>query len=599
MTTKTGLACAALLTLLLPATAAAIPPGGPTERRDGATVTITPKLVAPGGDVTFTGAGFGAGTVVSVKLDDGLLLPTTPAAGADVFQTVTASGSGEISGTLDLDAVRPADRAAVQDGAHRLRLLSSAPAHSVHADFAVTALPAGPPEVPNGAAALLGPPADQLLDFPFAGDPDLAYPDVPRLVAGSVVPYRFSGFLAGQAVTLKQGDGATVVSTAADGAGGGHGYAAADTTLPGTSWLRFLAGPAPDNHSIRAPYAVVPNDGRDVTASLHAVPGGAVAFTTTGLVRSPADYIPLAGTGQTLEARLGDAAPVKVTAAGSGVATGLVPVAPGTPPGLYDVLFSVGFAVQNDFPQAAFVRKVLVDAELPAATAALGAAEAQAGTSVPVTLAGFARSAGGGQQVAVAIDGGPALACVDTDVQGGAGPAIAVPAALAAGAHTVRFRAGDGCVAGGAVTQAPAREVTAPLTVAAAPSPGPSTTLTQPTTPAAPTKPSAVKKPAIGSAALKARGGRVTLVLRPGSRTTKATVVVRTRAKLRLGGRARVLTLARRTLTLRAGGKALSASLTLSRDGRALLERRASVAVQIRVTPVAGVPVSRNVTLRR
>jgi hypothetical protein len=588
------LAATGLLLLTVAPQAAAIPPGGPLERRDGATVALAANVVAPGGDVAFTGTGFGAATVVSVKLDDGLLLPTTGDGAADVLLRVTADGAGAISGTIHLPDVRAADQPAVATGVHRLRFLASTPARSVHADFAVRAL-TGPPHIPGGATVALAPPADQLLDYPFAGDPDLAFDDLPRLVAGSAIPYRFSGFDTGQSTTLKLDDGANVATPTADGTGAGFGYAQADVAV-GTHWIRFLSGvPSGTARSIRAPFEVVPNVGRGVRASTDAVPGGAVAFSTTGLTRSPVDYVPNPAKGQTLEARLGGETPVKVTADAAGAATGLVPVPGNLAPGTYDVAFWVGFAVQNDFPQALFVRKVKVAAALPAASATLAAPEAPAGGSVGFTLGAFAKDAGGGQKVAISVDDGAILSCVDADLQGAASGTLAVPATLTAGAHTVRFRAGDACVPGGAVSEAPAREVTQTLGVTAPPpavSPQPQI----------PPPPPVVRRPAITSTGLRLVNGKVKLLVRPGSTRVKTTVVLRTRGKVKLTARsktAKVVTLARRTLTISPSGSIKTVTLTLTRDGKTLLARHRALAVTLQLVPASGTTISRLLTLRR
>jgi hypothetical protein len=587
-----ALAAGALL-LTFAAPAAAIPPGGPVERRDGATAAVTARLVAPAGDVAFTGTGFGNGTVVSIKLDDGLVLPTTPAAGADVFQTVTADGAGAISGTLHLADVRAADQAKVAAGVHRLRLLSSAPAHSVHVDFAVKA-PSGPPENLGGGSVFAGPAADLPIDFPFAGDPDLAYDDLPRLVAGSAIPYRFSGFDAGQSsVTIKVDDSQTsnLAVTTADGTGAGAGYGTADLAV-GTHWLRVLSGVGGGTpRSIRAPFEVVPNDGRDVASSSAAVPGGNVAFAAQGLTRSPVDYVPNPAKGQTLQARLGAATPVTATADAAGAATGLVPIPDGTPAGTYDVVYWVGFAVQNDFPQGVFVRRVTVAGALPAATAALGAASVGTGGTVSYTLKGFAKNAGGGQKVAVSVDGGAALACVDTDVHGDATGAVTLPATVGAGAHTVGFAAGAECGGGAA---APTRAVSAALTVTAPPAP--------PAPPVLPAIPPKVVKPAIGSGALRVTGTKVTFLVTPGSATVRYAVTLRTRAAVKLTPRSKkrkVVTLAKRALTVRPGGTAQAITLVLTKDAKTLLRHHRSLAVSLRLTPAGGAAISRSLTLRK
>ncbi len=422
-------ASVAALAAALPASALAIPPGGPGETRNGATVTVSPRLVAPGGTVTIAGSGFSPGQTLNVKLDDGLLLPATPApGGADVFLTVVVDGSGNIPAAtdLDLDTVRPADQPAVQDGSHRVRVLSGSPvARSIHADFAVTTLSLGPPEnlvgsgppPPVPASGFVGPPESELLEFPAAADPDLPYTDIPRLVAGSVVPFRFHDFPAAQLVTLKRNDAAAnELQLMSDASGDGAGYVTPDTTQPGSNWIRFLTGPPPNQRSVRAPYAIVPNtDGRGVKITRQVLASGSVAYATKALTRQPVDYVPLSNDGQTFRAQIQGEAPITQTANGAGVATGTLALPPGILPGTYTALFTIGFAKQNDFPQAVFARSFDVVAELPAATAALASATSLPGGTVSYTLGSFASNAGGGQKVGVYVDGVAApVDCVDT-----------------------------------------------------------------------------------------------------------------------------------------------------------------------------------------
>lgn len=620
-----GGAGAAALMAAIAASALAIPPGGPGENRGGsAVVTIAaPAVVAPPGStapgpgpgdppvatdvVRFTGSGFPANADVFLKLDDGLVLPTTPAPGApgaDVFAKLTTSPAGAFAGSVDLEEVRAADRGIVGDGAHLLRFLVSSPAaRSVHAGFAVRAtLPANPG---NGAGSgFVSPPPDQLWEFPQAADPDRPYEGVPRLVAGSVVPYRYAGFTAGQTVNIRPNDtGAPLLQAPADAGGEGSGYLRLDTSTPGSNWLRLLGantGTPPNTvaRSLVAPYAIVPNaTGRDVKLARHVLAGSSLAFATQALTRDPADYVPIPPSGQTFRAQIeGEAPNPAQTADATGVATGTLAVPPGHAPGAYTALFTIGFAKQNDFPQAVFARPFQVVTELPPATAALAAAGAAPGATVAFTLGSFARNAGGGQRVAVHVDGVAApVACLDADVAGDATGSFALPGGLAAGPRAIRFVAGSECVAGGPLTQPPAREVERVLTIA-------------PPQDLRPGAPPPVERPAATGIAIRSTTLRVgarwtiALLLRPASTRVRTTIVIRTQRRVRLAGRSRatrVVTIARRAYTSVPGRATRTVRLALTRDGRSLLRRVRSVRVQVRVTPVGGRAVTKVVTLRR
>jgi hypothetical protein len=221
----------------------------------------------------------------------------------------------------------------------------------------------------------VAPPADQLWEFPAPADDDRPYSGIPRLVAGSLVPFRFGAFLPGQLVTLKHNDAAAnALQLSADASGNGSGTVAVDTSTPGTSWIRFLAGPPPNQRSIRAPYAVVANtDGRDVSVSPTVAPGGNLAYATRGLTRRPVDYVPNPPTGQTFRLQIDRGAPITVTAGADGVATGTIPVPASLAAGTHTALFTIGFTKQNDFPQAVFARTFQVATPAVAAPPAVAA----------------------------------------------------------------------------------------------------------------------------------------------------------------------------------------------------------------------------------
>jgi hypothetical protein len=605
---------AVALAAALPATALAIPPGGPGEIRNGATVSVSPRIAAPGGTLTIAGSGFTPGQAITVKLDDGLALPTTPApGGSDVFLSLAADGSGNIPAgtTLDLDDVRAADQPAMQDGSHRLRILTSTPARSIHADFAVIGISLGPPEnlvgsgppPPVPSSGFVAPPESQLLEFPNVADPDLPYTDIPRLVAGSVVPFRFHDFPLGQLVTLKRNDAAAnELQLMPDGSGDGAGFVTPDTSVPGTAWIRFLTGPPPNQRSVRAPYAIVPNgDGRDVKVTRQVLASGSVAYATKALTRLPVDYVPLSGEGQTFRAQVVGETPITQTANSAGVATGALALPPGVVPGAYTALFTIGFATQNDFPQAVFARAFDVVAELPAATAALAGATSLVGGTVSYTLGSFASNAGGGQKVGVYVDGVAApVACADTDVAGDHAGSFALPASVGAGAATIRFVAGSQCVTGGAVTQPPARDIAQPLTVVAAAVPP---LAPPPPPPVLPPPPPAATALSVLSKSLKlSKSGSITLSLKPASAAVKTAITVRTQKPVKLkksSKRKKVVTIAKRSYNSSPGAASRAVKLTLTKDGKTLMRRLKTVLVRISVTPAGGKAVTKNVRLSR
>lgn len=587
--TRRALTLALAALALWPATALAIPPGGPSENRGGAVITLDALVVAPGAAVAYHGTGFNAGEVVSIKVDDGLVLPQTPAGGADVFATVTAGEDGTIAGSVDLAGVRSDYAAELASGKHLLRFLSGAP-RSIHADFAVTggALPVA--TVGTGARAFIGPAAD----LPVAYLANHPYDDIPKLVAGSVVPYRLSGFDPGSTVSVKVNDGAVPApgvpngvfgTVTIDANGNAAGTIAVPTTTPGTSWLRFLA----PGRSVWAPYAVVASDGRDIAITTPApAPGSVVAFHGTGLLRSPQDYWPADGDGgQTVHVRLdGTGAPLALEA-GSGTLDGSLRLPDDIAPGTHALVFYVGFVEQADGPQAVLARTFTVTAggsQVPPVGATLAAGAVDAGGSLGFAVTGFVRDAGGGQRVSVRLDGATELACVQTDGLGSGSGTVTVPAGTAPGTHTLWFGTGSGCAA----DEAPARAVEAAFAVNAPPAATPTPTAT----PARPAR--------ISSSSLKVKRRAVSLSLTPGSARATVTITIRTSSKVRLSKQRKRVTLARRArYVLPAGGRTRTVKLALTAEGRRLLRTRSKVKVQVRLTPAKGKAIARTLTLRR
>ncbi len=122
---------AALLAVGLAGGASAIPPGGAVDNPGGAVATVTNSPIAAGGTATFTGTGFAAGEVVTVKIDDGAILQSSK---SDRFAEVTAAADGTISGSVDLSKAAPESPVAAGD--HVLRFLSGHP-RSLRATFQV------------------------------------------------------------------------------------------------------------------------------------------------------------------------------------------------------------------------------------------------------------------------------------------------------------------------------------------------------------------------------------------------------------------------------------------------------------------------------
>lgn len=505
----TAASAAAAILLIAPPGAVAIPPGGPLENPGSATLTVEQPIVAPGATVAFHGSGFDPGEVVSVKLDDGLVLPAAPVAGADVFARVTADPDGDIDGALDLATVAAADAAEVQSGKHHLRLLSGTP-RSIHADFAVSATLPTAQIGAAGTTAVVGPPADQLLQGVGPGGGDLPWSGIPRLAAGSLVPYRLSGFAPGVTLSVKVNDGAVSdpsltrdvwARVTPDAAGEASGTLALPTTTPGTYWLRFLAA----GRSVIAPYAVVATGARALGTAATVAPGAALALSGSGLVREPADYAN--GEGQTLVSRLDGSGPaLTATAAEDGSLSASLPIPAETATGDHTLVTWSGFARQNDYPQAVY-----------ATPFAVAPAQTGPGEQPPVEQP----PAGGGGQPG----------------------------------------AGD-----------PPRRTT-------------------------PAKPAAVV-----SKALKAKRAALALVLAPGTTKTRATIVVRTNAKVALerGAKRRIVVVAQlRRVLLDPAKRRVTVRVPLTKAGRALLRAHARLRVKVRVAPAKGRAVVRVVTVRR
>lgn len=110
-----------------------------------------------------------------------------------------------------------------------------------------------------------------------------------------------------------------------------------------------------------------------------------------------------------------------------------------------------------------------------------------------------------------------------------------------------------------------------------------------------------VKAPAgrIASTRLTSRGGKLELKLGcpSGSATCRGKIAVVSATKLKLGKRAKILTLTRKASYAIAPGKLRTVVLSLSPDGRSALKRYRTIKTRVTITTSAGVTATRRVTL--
>jgi hypothetical protein len=110
-----------------------------------------------------------------------------------------------------------------------------------------------------------------------------------------------------------------------------------------------------------------------------------------------------------------------------------------------------------------------------------------------------------------------------------------------------------------------------------------------------------VKAPAgrIASTRLTSRGGKLELRLAcpTGSSLCRGAISVVSASKLKLGKRAKTVTLTRRASYSIAPGKLRTVTLSLSQDGRSALKRHRMVKTRVTITTSAGVSATRRVTL--
>lgn len=566
-------AVAAATALLLIAAAAvwatialALPPGGPSENRGGASIAITAPVVKPvaAGDaatgiVSFTGSGFAAGEALLVKVDDGAVSPdkaTRPPVPAGVtpqsddwIAIAVATDAGTISGTVDLRNVVDADDAEVASGKHLLRFVSSQP-RSIHADFVVRPGTLNTGSTDGGTArAALGPAADQPVSY-LADHP---YDDIPSFVPGSFVPYRLTGLPPNQVISVKVDNGGTGNpynppaprpnplnpganlafdvwdSFRTDGSGNARGLLPipTDASFAGGHIVRFLgaadatATPAVPGRSVWAAFAIdAAAPARTVDVAASGQRGRSVTLTGSGLRKQ--DFYVAGGTGntgdgQTVTARIdGTGTPFHVRANDDGTLSAQLPIPADTPLGTHEVVLYAGFRAGSDFPQTVIRRSFAVTEFVP-------------------------------------------------------DPVVTTPTG------------------------------TTHVTTPTLGTPPTTPTTTTATTPAPAPRPRAAK---VASTTLKATSkGRFTVSLVRGSAASRATVSVRTKGRVRAPGarKAAILTLVKaRTVTIQAGTtkQRTLVALALTKQARALLRRDGKVRVVVRVVPKGAKAFTKTLTLR-
>ena len=105
----------------------------------------------------------------------------------------------------------------------------------------------------------------------------------------------------------------------------------------------------------------------------------------------------------------------------------------------------------------------------------------------------------------------------------------------------------------------------------------------------------------MASSRITVRGGKVSVQITcAASRTACAgTLTLRSAAKVRVGGRSKLATLAPAARYTVAAGKRRTIVLKLGRDGRTLMKARRSLRARVALKPGRGAAVTRVVTLRR
>jgi hypothetical protein len=224
------------------------------------------------------------------------------------------------------------------------------------------------------------------------------------------------------------------------------------------------------------------------------------------------------------------------------------------------------------------------------ATVAVTPATVASGGTVAFTGAGFEP----GEQVSVKLDdgavrapgGGDVLATVLGAGDGTLAGTIALaPLGVPDGPHALRFLS---------TMSAGARSLKVDFTVGALPTPVP----TPAATPAATPAPSPAA-PAIVTRTATPRHGRLALTLRGGATATTAKLTVRTRDRVRLGGRTIVVALAPARTVRLAAGATRTVRLELTMRVRGVLARHTRLPVRVTLAPRRGATVTAVVQVRR
>jgi hypothetical protein len=498
---------------------------------------------ATGGPATVKGLGFDANETVAVTLD-----------GAAVTATGTMTdAAGAFTATVTIPALAPGD--------HTLTLATS------------TSTESRTIKVVAHAATLL----------------------TPAVRPGGLAAVKVSGYVgiagAGQKVALNLA-GTVIACAQADATGSALITATIPSgTTTGSKALNVLAGvrclAPPVTDPLPRPLSVPGG----LTVSDAAPTAGTDALGTTGT------SIPVSGTGfapgEAVTVSVdGVASATTFTASASGTVTAIAPV--GSTHGARTVTLT-----------AASGGAATTFTAIAPPSAAVAAPTVTPGGTLGFTLTGWRRADGaGGQKVAVKISAGDILACVQTDADGNGSGSIPVPAGATPGATDLRLLAGTSCVSGGTQDDRPARSLSVPFTIVAAPAGdgGPVVAppvITTPLTPLTPltvvavvTPPAAAKAPKVAKATVAKAKLRIAL---SGGSGAKATVTVKTTKKVKVSAkaRARVVTVASGSTTLKRG----TLTLTLTKDGRAALKRYKKLPVVVRVAAGRSVTV-KTLTIR-
>jgi hypothetical protein len=108
-------------------------------------------------------------------------------------------------------------------------------------------------------------------------------------------------------------------------------------------------------------------------------------------------------------------------------------------------------------------------------------------------------------------------------------------------------------------------------------------------------------RPSVASTALKVAGSRVAVAVAcpPGAGACKGRIALRSRARVRVGTRSRIITVARVAAYEVAAGARTTVALRLGSAARAVMRKRRTLGVRVTLTPASGSPITRDVTLRR